>query len=80
MSHLKIWENAIHILILVHFIVVLSFIQSMVAYYYPSDSEVSADSELQEWINEIFYYGFLGNDDSGIYIFVVICSFQNVYM
>lgn len=38
----------------------------MVAYYYPSDSEVSADSELQEWINEIFYYGFLGNGDTGI--------------
>ncbi|XP_033998510.1 arachidonate 15-lipoxygenase B-like isoform X2 [Trematomus bernacchii] len=45
--------------------IINSFIQSMVAYYYPSDSEVSADSELQEWINEIFYYGFLGNDDSG---------------
>ncbi|KAF3849896.1 hypothetical protein F7725_019615 [Dissostichus mawsoni] len=45
--------------------IINSFIQSMVAYYYPSDSEVSADSELQEWINEIFYYGFLGNYDSG---------------
>ncbi|XP_031177932.1 hydroperoxide isomerase ALOXE3-like isoform X2 [Sander lucioperca] len=43
-----------------------SFVKAMVAYYYPSDSEVSADSELQEWINEIFYYGFLGNSDSGI--------------
>lgn len=47
-------------------IVVLRFVKSMVAYYYPSDSEVSADSELQEWVNEIFYYGFLGNGDSGI--------------
>ncbi|KAK5880129.1 hypothetical protein CesoFtcFv8_023186 [Champsocephalus esox] len=45
--------------------IINSFIQSMVAYYYPSDSEVSADSELQEWINEIFYHGFLGNYDSG---------------
>ncbi|KAI4788199.1 hypothetical protein KUCAC02_036008 [Chaenocephalus aceratus] len=44
--------------------IINSFIQSMVAYYYPSDSEVSADSELQEWINEIFYHGFLGNYDS----------------
>ncbi|XP_044025326.1 hydroperoxide isomerase ALOXE3-like isoform X6 [Siniperca chuatsi] len=43
-----------------------SFVKAMVAYYYPSDSEVSADSELQEWVNEIFYYGFLGNGDSGI--------------
>ncbi|XP_070843443.1 polyunsaturated fatty acid lipoxygenase ALOX15B-like [Chaetodon trifascialis] len=43
-----------------------SFVKAMVAYYYPSDSEVLADSELQEWIREIFYYGFLGNGDSGI--------------
>lgn len=35
-------------------------------YYYPSDSEVSADYELQEWITEIFNYGFLGKHDSGI--------------
>ncbi|XP_029281202.1 hydroperoxide isomerase ALOXE3-like isoform X2 [Cottoperca gobio] len=46
--------------------IINSFIKAMVAYYYPSDREVSADYELQEWINEIFYYGFLGNDDSGI--------------
>ncbi|XP_063757830.1 polyunsaturated fatty acid lipoxygenase ALOX15B-like isoform X2 [Eleginops maclovinus] len=45
--------------------IINSFIKSLVAYYYPSDSEVSADSELQEWLNEIFYYGFLGNYDSG---------------
>lgn len=44
--------------------VVLSFVTAMVGYYYPCDSEVSADSELQEWVNEI--YGFLGNNDSGI--------------
>ncbi|GAA6228760.1 polyunsaturated fatty acid lipoxygenase ALOX15B-like isoform X1 [Lates japonicus] len=46
--------------------IINSFVRAVVAYYYPSDSEVSADSELQEWINEIFYYGFLGNGDSGI--------------
>ncbi|GLD49376.1 polyunsaturated fatty acid lipoxygenase ALOX8-like isoform X4 [Lates japonicus] len=45
--------------------IINSFVRAVVAYYYPSDSEVSADSELQEWINEIFYYGFLGNGDSG---------------
>lgn len=42
------------------------------AYYYPSNSEVSADSELQEWINEIFQYGFLGNADSGISLAILI--------
>ncbi|XP_073349148.1 hydroperoxide isomerase ALOXE3-like isoform X2 [Pagrus major] len=46
--------------------IINSFVKAVVAYYYPSDSEVAADSELQEWINEIFYYGFLGNGDSGI--------------
>uniref|UniRef100_A0A4W6CVB8 Lipoxygenase domain-containing protein n=1 Tax=Lates calcarifer TaxID=8187 RepID=A0A4W6CVB8_LATCA len=46
--------------------IINSFVRAVVAYYYPSDSEVSADPELQEWINEIFYYGFLGNSDSGI--------------
>ncbi|KAG8011323.1 Arachidonate 12-lipoxygenase [Nibea albiflora] len=46
--------------------IINSFVEAVVAYYYPSDSEVSADSELQEWANEIYYYGFLGNDDSGI--------------
>ncbi|XP_047429808.1 hydroperoxide isomerase ALOXE3-like [Mugil cephalus] len=42
------------------------FVERMMAYYYPSDNEVSADSELQGWINEIYYYGFLENSDSGI--------------
>ncbi|KAL7387898.1 hypothetical protein ABVT39_003151 [Epinephelus coioides] len=46
--------------------IINSFVKAMVAYYYPSDSEVSADSELQGWIKEIFHYGFLGNGDSGI--------------
>ncbi|XP_071335427.1 hydroperoxide isomerase ALOXE3-like isoform X2 [Trachinotus anak] len=46
--------------------IINSFVTAIVAYYYPSDSEVSADSELQEWVNEIFYYGFLGKVDSGI--------------
>uniref|UniRef100_A0A8C4EWZ5 Lipoxygenase domain-containing protein n=1 Tax=Dicentrarchus labrax TaxID=13489 RepID=A0A8C4EWZ5_DICLA len=46
--------------------IINSFVKAMVAYYYPSDSDVSEDSELQGWVNEIFYYGFLGNGDSGI--------------
>uniref|UniRef100_A0A3B5A0Q9 Si:dkey-17e16.9 n=1 Tax=Stegastes partitus TaxID=144197 RepID=A0A3B5A0Q9_9TELE len=41
--------------------IISSFIKAMVAFYYQSDHEVSADYELQEWINEIYYYGFLGN-------------------
>ncbi|XP_056219428.1 hydroperoxide isomerase ALOXE3-like [Seriola aureovittata] len=46
--------------------IINSFVKAIVPYYYPSDSEVSADFELQEWVNEIFYYGFLRNVDSGI--------------
>lgn len=41
------------------------FVKGMVRYYYPTDSDVQKDSELQEWISEIFTHGFLGNKDSG---------------
>ncbi|XP_041717048.1 hydroperoxide isomerase ALOXE3 [Coregonus clupeaformis] len=51
---LKLW-NIIH-----------SFVQGMVEHFYSSDSEVSRDSELQDWINEIFIHGFLGNNKLGI--------------
>ncbi|XP_055741248.1 hydroperoxide isomerase ALOXE3-like [Salvelinus fontinalis] len=46
--------------------VINSFVQGMVEHFYSSDSEVSRDSELQDWINEIFIHGFLGNGKSGI--------------
>ncbi|XP_061667832.1 polyunsaturated fatty acid lipoxygenase ALOX8-like [Syngnathoides biaculeatus] len=45
--------------------VINSFVKAVVSYYYPLDNEVSADFELQEWANEIFTYGFLGNAASG---------------
>nr|XP_046229882.1 hydroperoxide isomerase ALOXE3-like [Scatophagus argus] len=41
------------------------FVKAVVEYYYPSDDEVSKDTELQEWISEIFTHGFLGNKASG---------------
>uniref|UniRef100_A0A8C2ZEB2 Uncharacterized protein n=1 Tax=Cyclopterus lumpus TaxID=8103 RepID=A0A8C2ZEB2_CYCLU len=43
----------------------LNFVKAVVEYYYPSDSEVRKDNELQEWISEIFTHGFLGNKASG---------------
>ncbi|XP_074472225.1 hydroperoxide isomerase ALOXE3-like isoform X1 [Sebastes fasciatus] len=43
-----------------------SFVKAVVEYYYPSDSEVRKDTELQEWISEIFTHAFLGNKASGI--------------
>ncbi|XP_075940620.1 hydroperoxide isomerase ALOXE3-like [Anarhichas minor] len=49
------------------------FVKAVVEYYYPSDSEVRKDTELQEWISEIFTHGFLGNTASGF-----PASFQTV--
>lgn len=42
-----------------------SFVKYIVEHYYPSDSDVCKDTELQEWINEIFTHGVLGNKLSG---------------
>lgn len=41
------------------------FVAAMVNFYYPTASDVQRDSELQEWISEVFTHGFLGNKDSG---------------
>lgn len=38
----------------------------MVEYYYPNDSDVIKDTELQEWIAEIFTHAVLNNKKSGI--------------
>ncbi|XP_037606919.1 hydroperoxide isomerase ALOXE3-like [Sebastes umbrosus] len=46
--------------------IINSFVKAVVEYYYPSDSEVCKDTELQDWISEIFTHGFLGNKASGI--------------
>ncbi|KAM9857495.1 hydroperoxide isomerase ALOXE3-like isoform 1-T2 [Aulostomus maculatus] len=45
--------------------IIKSFVKAIVEYYYPSDSEVCKDSELQEWVREIFVHGFFGNKASG---------------
>ncbi|KAM6991958.1 hydroperoxide isomerase ALOXE3-like [Tautogolabrus adspersus] len=45
--------------------IINGFVKAVVEYYYPSDSEVKKDTELQEWISEIFTHGFLGNKASG---------------
>ncbi|XP_056284888.1 arachidonate 12-lipoxygenase, 12R-type-like [Pseudoliparis swirei] len=45
--------------------IINSFVKAVVEYYYPSDSEVCKDTELQEWIGEIFTHGILGNKASG---------------
>ncbi|KAG8004349.1 Hydroperoxide isomerase ALOXE3 [Nibea albiflora] len=45
--------------------IINSFVKAVVEYHYGSDCEVLKDSELQDWISEIFTHGFLGNKDSG---------------
>ncbi|XP_073349119.1 hydroperoxide isomerase ALOXE3-like [Pagrus major] len=50
---LKLWD------------IISSFVKAIVKHYYPSDSDVQKDTELQDWISEIFTHGFLGNKASG---------------
>uniref|UniRef100_A0A3Q3WSI6 Lipoxygenase domain-containing protein n=1 Tax=Mola mola TaxID=94237 RepID=A0A3Q3WSI6_MOLML len=45
--------------------IISSFVKTMVEYYYPTDDDVRKDTELQEWISEIFTHGVLGNKESG---------------
>ncbi|XP_056302881.1 hydroperoxide isomerase ALOXE3 [Danio aesculapii] len=42
------------------------FVLSVVEFFYQSDSDVQKDTELQDWINEIFIHGFLEQSSSGI--------------
>ncbi|XP_062334824.1 polyunsaturated fatty acid lipoxygenase ALOX15B-like [Osmerus eperlanus] len=42
------------------------FVQGVIGHYYKSDLEVKKDSELQNWIKDIFSHGFLSRASSGI--------------
>ncbi|KAM9798188.1 hydroperoxide isomerase ALOXE3-like [Neosynchiropus ocellatus] len=42
------------------------FVQDVVGHYYPADADVIRDSELQDWIQEIFIHGFMRRESSGI--------------
>lgn len=42
-----------------------SLAEGIVALYYPEDSDVAEDYELQDWVGEIFTYAVLGNEKSG---------------
>ncbi|KAI1898739.1 hypothetical protein AGOR_G00075470 [Albula goreensis] len=51
---LKLWD------------IINRYVQGMVQHYYPSDSDVQQDTELQSWIKEIFTHGFLEQSSTGI--------------
>ncbi|XP_074786986.1 hydroperoxide isomerase ALOXE3-like, partial [Athene noctua] len=42
-----------------------SLVEGIVALYYPEDSDVAEDHELQAWVGEIFTYAVLGNEKTG---------------
>ncbi|XP_072306319.1 polyunsaturated fatty acid lipoxygenase ALOX8-like [Eucyclogobius newberryi] len=46
--------------------IINSFVQAVVGHYYPSNTEVQNDAELQHWIKEIWTHGFLANAKSGV--------------
>ncbi|NWR40128.1 LOXE3 isomerase, partial [Tachuris rubrigastra] len=43
-----------------------SFVTGIVTFYYGGDAAVSADTELQAWVMDIFTNGFLGRTSSGV--------------
>uniref|UniRef100_A0A672HFQ2 Si:dkey-17e16.9 n=1 Tax=Salarias fasciatus TaxID=181472 RepID=A0A672HFQ2_SALFA len=45
--------------------IINSFVKKVVEHYYPSDNDVVKDTELQDWISEIFTHGFLTNTLAG---------------
>ncbi|TRY87417.1 hypothetical protein DNTS_013897 [Danionella cerebrum] len=42
------------------------FVRSIVEVFYPSDGDVHRDTELQEWVREIFVHGFLQQSNTGV--------------
>uniref|UniRef100_A0A4W5QXK5 Lipoxygenase domain-containing protein n=1 Tax=Hucho hucho TaxID=62062 RepID=A0A4W5QXK5_9TELE len=51
---LKLWD------------IIHRFVQKVIGHYYTCDSDVQKDSELQNWIKDIFFNGFLKKDSTGI--------------
>ncbi|KAM6893527.1 polyunsaturated fatty acid lipoxygenase ALOX15B-like [Xenentodon cancila] len=46
--------------------IIHSFVAEMLDFYYENDDQVKRDSEVQDWISDIFKHGFLYNKKSGI--------------
>uniref|UniRef100_A0A8C7T0B1 Uncharacterized protein n=1 Tax=Oncorhynchus mykiss TaxID=8022 RepID=A0A8C7T0B1_ONCMY len=46
--------------------IVHRFVHNVIGHYYTCDSDVQKDSELKNWIEEIFFHGFLAETSTGI--------------
>ncbi|KAK0153687.1 Arachidonate 15-lipoxygenase B [Merluccius polli] len=46
--------------------IIHKFVQGVLHFYYKNDSSVRRDTELQEWVQDIFKHGFLSRSDSGM--------------
>ncbi|CAB1460032.1 unnamed protein product [Pleuronectes platessa] len=46
--------------------IIFKFVEGVLSYYYKSDDLVVKDSELQDWIRDIFEHGFLSQEQTGI--------------
>ncbi|ROL53666.1 Hydroperoxide isomerase ALOXE3 [Anabarilius grahami] len=46
--------------------IINKFVGVFLSHYYQCDADVQKDTELQDWISEIFTNGFLGRDGSGL--------------
>uniref|UniRef100_A0A4W5LAY0 Uncharacterized protein n=1 Tax=Hucho hucho TaxID=62062 RepID=A0A4W5LAY0_9TELE len=46
--------------------IIYRLVQRMIGHYYTCDSDVQKDYELQNWIKEIFFHGFLSKTSTGI--------------
>lgn len=59
-------QNLIFIAYYLLLIVIFSrFVQAVLRYYYENDGQVQQDSELQNWILDIFEHGVLGQAATG---------------
>ncbi|XP_033986242.1 arachidonate 8S-lipoxygenase-like isoform X1 [Trematomus bernacchii] len=46
--------------------IIQRFVQGMLSFHYESDADVEVDEKLQDWISEIFEYGFHSRSSTGI--------------
>ncbi|XP_047198004.1 arachidonate 12-lipoxygenase, 12R-type-like [Hippoglossus stenolepis] len=46
--------------------IIFKFVKEVLSYYYKTDDVVVKDSELQDWIQDIFEHGFLSQEQTGI--------------